>query len=71
MRALRRVKVGVRLGVAFGVLLLLLVAITALSVTTVSSLRAAQQDVLSAATLVRDIEEVKLADRLRALRRQW
>ena len=59
MRALRRVKVGVRLGVAFGVLLLLLVAITALSVSTVSSLRAAQQDVLSAATLVRDIEEVK------------
>ena len=59
MKALRNIKVSVRLGVAFGILVVLLAASTLLAVTAISGLRSAQDKVLAGATFVREVEEVK------------
>lgn len=59
MGTLRKVKVGIRLGVAFGILVVLMIIGIGLSVTATNSVKAAQDEVVAHAKMVLDTEEAK------------
>lgn len=59
MRALRNVKVGLRLGVAFGTLIILMLIIIATAVTSNRTLQASQQDILDHTNTRRTVSELR------------
>ena len=61
IKALRAIRVGTRLGIAFGILIVLLGLVTGVGLVTASSLVASQQAVEADTSLRRDINEAKYA----------
>ena len=59
MATLRKVKVGIRLGIAFGVLVVLMILGIGLSLTATNSVQSAQDDVVMHARLLLNTEEAK------------